>query len=28
VEIGNRIVTPAFGDPAVGYDVLGYGDQA
>lgn len=27
VEAGNRIVTPAFADPNVGYDVLGFGDQ-
>jgi hypothetical protein len=26
VEIGNRIITPAFGDPNVGYDVVGFGD--
>jgi hypothetical protein len=28
VEVGNRIITPAFGDPNVGYDVTGWGDQA
>lgn len=27
VEAGCRIVTPAFADPNVGYDIVGYGDQ-
>lgn len=27
VEVGNRVVTPAAGDPTVGYDVAGFGDQ-
>jgi hypothetical protein len=27
IEAGNRIVTPAFGDPNIGYDVCGFGDQ-
>lgn len=26
VEIGGRVITPAFGDPNVGYDVVGFGD--
>lgn len=28
VEVGNRIITPALADPNVGYDCVGYGDQA
>lgn len=28
VEAGNRIVTPAFADPNVGYDLVGFGDHA
>jgi hypothetical protein len=28
VELGNRIITPAAADPAVGYDCVGFGDQA
>lgn len=28
IEAGNRIITPAFADPNIGYDVKGWGDHA
>lgn len=27
VDVNNRIVTPVYADPTVGYDVMGFGDQ-